>query len=178
MMSQCHDSEFTYRLSRLTFIVPPAPRLAPPGPEFAYASDDNGLVQRITDSAGTHYSTASWPLDHDGDEDFEPRLREPTGFKWTPVTDYTEPMFTSRATEGVARLADLLGVPDKAHEWRVWAVTILMNYSWVGEFKPDDSDEKYRDGVRYVLLSIECNGSGSEADNQEMKAIRDRWGFS
>lgn len=59
-----------------------------------------------------------------------------------------------------------------------WAAKILAAYPWVDEFKPEDSDEKYRDGVRYVLLSIECNGSGSDADNQEMKAIRDRWGFS
>ena len=68
------------------------------------------------------------------------------------------------------------GASDQA--WREWAAKILAAYPWVDEFKPEDSDDKYRDGVRYVLLSIECNGSGSEADNQEMKAIRDRWGFS
>lgn len=68
------------------------------------------------------------------------------------------------------------GVVDQA--WREWSARILAAYPWVDEFKPDDSDEKYRDGVRYVLLCIECNGSGSEADDQEMKAIRDRWGFS
>ena len=159
-MSQRHDSEFTHRLSRLTFIVPPAPRLAPPGPEFAYASDDAGLVQRVTDS------------------DFEPRLREPTGFKWTPVTDDTaEPTFTSRATEGVARLADLLGVPDKAQAWREWAVAILGGYSWVGEFKPDDGDEKYRDGVRYVLLHLRRRILYDRDVAAEMRAIEARWGF-
>lgn len=63
-------------------------------------------------------------------------------------------------------------------KWTEWAAKILAAYPWVDEFKPDDSDDKYRDGVRYVLLCIECNGSGSEADNQEMKAIRNRWGFS
>ena len=67
---------------------------------------------------------------------------------------------------------------DEVASWREWAAKNLAAYPWVDEFKPDDSDEKYRDGVRYVLLSIECDGSGSEADNQEMKAIRDRWGFS
>lgn len=62
--------------------------------------------------------------------------------------------------------------------WTEWAAKILAAYPWVDEFKPEDSDEKYRDGVRYVLLCVETDGSGSEADNQEMKAIRDRWGFS
>lgn len=212
-MSQRHDSEFTDRVSRLTFIVPPA-RLAPPGPELAYASDDAGLVQRITDSTGTHYCTASWPLDHDGDEDFEPRLREPTGFKWAPVMeDTSEPTFTSRATDGIARLADLLGVPDKAKElasaqativelegrlersrdyidelsrrleasttrWTEWAAKILAAYPWVGEFHPEDGDDKYRDGVRYVLLCIESNGSSDPGIWTEMQAIKAKWGFS
>ncbi len=62
--------------------------------------------------------------------------------------------------------------------WREWAAKILAAYPWVDEFKSEDSDEKYRDGVRYVLLCVETDGSGSEADNQEMKAIRGRWGFS
>ena len=76
-------------------------------------------------------------------------------------------------------LGDVLGdAAGSLNPWREWAAKILAAYPWVDEFKPDDSDEKYRDGVRYVLLCIECDGSGSEADNREMKAIRDRWGFS
>lgn len=181
MMSQRHDSEFTYRLSRLTFIVPPAPRLAPPGPEFAYASDDAGLVQRVTDSAGTHYSTASWPMDHDGDEDFEPRLREPTGFKWTPV-------ISERATivelEGrLERSKDYINellrrLEASTTRWTEWAAKILAAYPWVGEFHPEDSNEKYRDGVRYVLLCIECDGDSSIELAVEMQDIKAKWGFS
>lgn len=76
-------------------------------------------------------------------------------------------------------LGDVLGdAAGPLNPWREWAAKILASYPWVDDFKPEDSDDKYRDGVRYVLLCIECNGSGSEADNQEMKAIRNRWGFS
>lgn len=62
--------------------------------------------------------------------------------------------------------------------WRKWAAKVLSAYPWVDEFKSEDSDEKYRDGVRYVLLCVECNGSGSEDDNREMREIRERWGFA
>ncbi len=214
VMSQHHDPEFTSRIARLTFIVPPAPFFSPPGPEFAYASDEAGLVQRITDSTGTHYCTASWPVDHDGDEDFEPRLRVPTGFRWEPVLerptmrvlsttqretprrddqDATSALSEAMRTQ-LQRLAGEVrqqldaarwqaarhGVAGTAPTtpWREWAAKILAAYPWVGEFRPDDSDEKYRDGVRYVLLCIECDGDSSIELHVEMQDIRVKWGFS
>ena len=93
------------------------------------------------------------------------------------VGDTTPSGMMSRAADALQSLA----AADAASEcptWREWAAKILAAYPWVDEFKAEDSDEKYRDGVRYVLLCVETDGSGSEADNQEMKAIRDRWGFS
>ncbi len=93
------------------------------------------------------------------------------------VGDTTPSGMMSRAADALQSLA----AADAASEcptWREWAAKILASYPWVDDFKPEDSDDKYRDGVRYVLLCIECDGSGSDAENQEMKAIRDRWGFS
>lgn len=68
------------------------------------------------------------------------------------------------------------GVADQA--WCEWAAKILADYPWVDEFKPEDSDEKYRDGVRYVLLCIECDGDSSIELHVEMQDIRVKWGFS
>lgn len=68
------------------------------------------------------------------------------------------------------------GASDQA--WREWAAKILAAYPWVDEFKPEDSDDKYRDGVRYVLLCLECNGNGGIAYATEMQEIKARWGFA
>ena len=75
-----------------------------------------------------------------------------------------------------AQQAARYGVADQA--WREWAAKILAAYPWVDEFKPEDSDEKYRDGVRYVLLCIEYNSGGGIAVATEMQDIKAKWGFS
>lgn len=62
--------------------------------------------------------------------------------------------------------------------WTEWAAKILAAYPWVGEFHPEDSNEKYRDGVRYVLLCIECDGDSSIELAVEMQDIKAKWGFS
>lgn len=62
--------------------------------------------------------------------------------------------------------------------WREWAAKILAAYPWVDEFKPEDSDEKYRDGVRYVLLHLRYRLSHDADVSAEMGTLAARWGFS
>lgn len=93
------------------------------------------------------------------------------------VGDTTPSGMMSRAADALQSLA----AADAASEcptWREWAAKILSAYPWVDEFKPEDSDEKYRDGVRYVLLCVEYNGGGGIAIATEMQDIKAKWGFA
>lgn len=113
-----------------------------------------------------------WACDDDTCRGHEQRASGPIG--GTTFCDGRCRMYTT-STCLERRKLDAVGY---LNPWREWAAKILAAYPWVGEFHPEDGDDKYRDGVRYVLLCIESNGSSDPGIWTEMQAIKAKWGFS